>query len=409
MKREHQLKNAFLKFDHNKQMLTQQNQLEVAFDSDTSLDGISNRQNTLNESPHLFGRKHFNEFGKLAGNIENYVGMTMVPTGIIGPLKVNGSEAKGSFKVPLATTEGALVASYNRGAKACFDAGGATSICISEGVQRSPVFKFENLSALGQFLIWVLDQAEIFQKITSESSRFAKLQQMKPAIEGNHLTLIFDFTTGDAAGQNMVTFCTDSICHYILENAPIKPDLWFIEGNHSGDKKATSVSFSQGRGKKVVSEIVLPKAIVENTLRTTAIAMADYWIASTMGVVQSGAIGAQGHYANGLAAIYIATGQDAACVSESSVGLTRMEARPDGSIYASVTLPNLIVGTVGGGTSLPTQRECLEIMGCYGEGQSKKFAEIIGAVLLAGELSIAAALSAGHFSGAHKKFGRKTI
>jgi hydroxymethylglutaryl-CoA reductase (NADPH) len=154
---------------------------------------------------------------------------------------------------------------------------------------------------------------------------------------------------------------------------------------------------------------VLPKAIVENTLRTTAIAMADYWIASTMGVVQSGAIGAQGHYANGLAAIYIATGQDAACVSESSVGLTRMEARPDGSIYASVTLPNLIVGTVGGGTSLPTQRECLEIMGCYGEGQSKKFAEIIGAVLLAGELSIAAALSAGHFSGAHKKFGRKTI
>jgi hydroxymethylglutaryl-CoA reductase (NADPH) len=148
--------------------------------------------------------------------------------------------------------------------------------------------------------------------------------------------------------------------------------------------------------------------VVENTLKTTSLALFDYWITATMGVVQTGAIGSQGHYANGLTAIFLATGQDVACVSEASVGITRMEALPNGDLYASVTLPNLIVGTVGGGTALPTQKECLQIMDCYGEGNAKKFAEIIGAVLLAGELSIVAALSAGHFSNAHKKLGRKT-
>jgi len=147
--------------------------------------------------------------------------------------------------------------------------------------------------------------------------------------------------------------------------------------------------------------------IVEKTLKTTANAMSAYWVSSTMGVIQSGAIGAQGHYANGLAALYIATGQDVACVSESAVGITRMEAFADGSLYASVTLPGLIAGTVGGGTGLPTQREALQIMDCYGEGKSVKFAEITGAVILAGELSIAAALSAGHFSAAHLQLGRK--
>jgi hydroxymethylglutaryl-CoA reductase (NADPH) len=135
--------------------------------------------------------------------------------------------------------------------------------------------------------------------------------------------------------------------------------------------------------------------------------MTEYWRSSTIGIIQSGAIGAQGHYANGLTALFIATGQDVACVAEAATGITRMEQNKDGSLYACVTLPNLIVGTVGGGTSLPTQRECLELMDCYGTGKARKFAEICGAVVLAGELSIAAALSAGHFSSAHKKFGRK--
>jgi hydroxymethylglutaryl-CoA reductase (NADPH) len=355
----------------------------------------------------LRGKKNFGDTTQLEGNIENYIGMTQVPTGIIGPLRVLGSAAKGEFFIPLATSEGALVASYHRGAKATRLCGGITSICIVEGVQRSPVFKFNNIADLGLFIMWTLQQIDTFKKITSENSRYAKLNDMKSNIEGNHLILTFEFHTGDAAGQNMVTLCTDAICKYIIEHAPIKPEFWFIEGNYSGDKKATALSFSNVRGKKVTAEVHLTKEIVNGVLKTTPELMAQYWQTSTIGVIQSGAIGAQGHFANGLTALFIATGQDAACVAEAAIGITRMELAKDGGLYASVTLPNLIVGTVGGGTSLPTQKECLELLDCYGEGKSRKFAEICGAVVLAGELSIAAALSAGHFSAAHKKFGRK--
>jgi hydroxymethylglutaryl-CoA reductase (NADPH) len=205
----------------------------------------------------------------------------------------------------------------------------------------------------------------------------------------------------------MVTLCTDEICRYIIANAPVQPQYWFVEGNYSGDKKATALSFTNVRGKKVTAEITIGKDIVEKVLKSTPTLMHRYWQSSTVNVIQSGAIGAQGHFANGLAALFLATGQDVACVSEAAVGITRMEETATGDLYCSITLPNLIVGTVGGGTGLPTQRECLEIMHCYGEGQARKFAEICTATVLCGEISIAAALSAGHFSSAHKKFGRK--
>jgi hydroxymethylglutaryl-CoA reductase (NADPH) len=346
------------------------------------------------------------DINEVQGNIENFIGMSMVPTGVIGPLRVIGTSANGDYFVPLATSEGALVASYHRGAKACYLAGGASSICLVEGVHRSPMFKFNDITELGEFLFWTLNELDKFKSITEGKSRFAKLLDMRANIEGNHLILTFDYFTGDASGQNMVTICTDEICRYILENAPVKPKFWFIESNYSGDKKATSLSFTTVRGKKVTAEVELSEQIVNEVLKTTPLAMSDYWRSSTIGIIQSGAIGAQGHYANGLTALFIATGQDAACVAEAATGITRMEMTEKGSLYCCVTLPNLIVGTVGGGTSLPTQRECLELMDCYGAGNARKFAEICGAVVLAGELSIAAALSAGHFSSAHKKFGR---
>jgi len=355
----------------------------------------------------LTGQQQPDDLNRLAGNIENYIGMTQVPTGVIGPVRVLGTEASGDYFVPLATSEGALVASYHRGAKACYLAGGVTSICLVEAVQRSPLFKFNSITELGTFLGWALTQMDAFHEIVAAHSNYALLHEMKVNIEGNHLILTFEYTTGDAAGQNMVTICTDAICRYMVAHCPAAPEQWFIESNYSGDKKATAQSFNATRGKKVTAEIVLPEAIVERVLKTSVDAMATYWQSSTIGIVQSGAIGAHGHYANGLAALFMATGQDVACVAEAATGITRMEKRTDGSLYASVTLPNLIVGTVGGGTSLPTQRECLELMGCYGAGNARKYAEICGAVILAGELSIAAALSAGHFSDAHKKFGRQ--
>lgn len=376
-----------------------------------TVEGTENRINFLKEKGkqfnYLTGNKQFTEVVSLQGNIENYIGMSMVPTGVVGPLHVVGSDAMGDFYIPLATSEGALVASYNRGAQASRLAGGITSVCLVEGVQRSPVFKFNDIADLGQFVMWVLPQMEKFSEITRQNSRYAKLVDMRSNIEGNQLILTFEFLTGDAAGQNMVTICTDAICQYIVANAPIKPIYWFIESNYSGDKKATALSFTTVRGKKVSAEVSITKHIVESVLKTTPKAMVDYWQSSTIGVIQSGAIGAQGHVANGLCALFIATGQDAACVAEAAVGVTRMELTNDGGLYAAVTLPNLIVGTVGGGTGLPTQHECLELMDCAGPGKARKFAEICGALALAGELSIAAALSAGHFSAAHKKFGRK--
>lgn len=346
-------------------------------------------------------------YAQLNGNIENFIGMSQVPTGVIGPLKVHGTAANGSYYIPLATTEGALVASYHRGARACLLAGGITSICLQEGVQRSPVFKFENLGDLSLFVSWFLAEKDGFQKIISNTSRFAKLTDTKIQIEGNHLTICFEYFTADAAGQNMVTICTDVICRYIVDQCPIKPTHWFIEGNSSGDKKATAHSFHHVRGKKVTAEIELSGKIVSEVLKSSSALMDRYWRTSTMGVIQSSAIGAQGHYANGLAALFLATGQDVACIAEAATGITRMELNNDGSLYACVTLPNLIVGTVGGGTGLPTQRESLELMDCYGEGKSIKFAEIAAALVLSGELSIAAALSAGQFTQAHQKFGRK--
>lgn len=356
----------------------------------------------------LTGKKPFSDIESLEGNIENYLGMTMVPTGVIGPMHVIGTAAKGDYYVPLATSEGALVASYNRGARATRMAGGITAICYLEALQRSPVFKFNDMADLGRFLVWVIPQMPQFQAITAESSRFAKLIDLGVNIEGNHLILTLEFQTGDAAGQNMVTLCTQAICEYILANAPIQPNVWFVEGNYSGDKKATARSFTHVRGKKVSAEVTLPREIVEKVLRTSPELMAEYWRTSTIGVIQSGAFGAQGHVANGLCALFMATGQDVACVAEAAVGITRMEVTDDGGLYASVTLPNLVVGTVGGGTALPTQKECLELMGCAGSGNARKYAEICGALALSGELSIAAALSAGHFASAHKKYGRKS-
>ena len=356
--------------------------------------------------PYVTDAAESGDLAALNGNIENYIGMAQVPIGVAGPLRIVGSAAQGDFYVPLATTEGALVASYHRGARACYMAGGITSICLTEGVQRSPVFKFANLADLGLFVAWLLPQVDKLKEIVGRTSRFAKLMDINIQIEGNHLIVTMEYHTGDAAGQNMVTICTDAVCQYILTHCPTKPTLWFIEGNYSGDKKATALSFTNVRGKKVTAEIVLPTEVVNSILKTTPQQMAEYWKSSTMGIIQSGAIGAHGHYANGLAALFLATGQDVACVAEAATGITRMET-VDGGLYASVTLPNLVVGTVGGGTHLPTQRECLEMIDCYGTGHARKFAEICGALVIAGELSIAAALAAGHFTQAHRKFGRK--
>ena len=374
-------------------------------------EGQNNRLNFLKEIKGidlsiLENNEGIHDISILKGNIENFIGFSKIPTGLAGPLVINGTEANGPYYIPLATTEGALVASYNRGCKVASLAGGIRSICLSESVQRSPIFRFDNIIEVGQFLAWVVNKNEKFEEITGQCSRYAKLQNWKTNIEGNQVNLIFEFSTGDAAGQNMVTFCTSEICKYILENTPVKPAVFYIESNFSGDKKSNYQSFQNVRGKKVVAEINIPREIVINVLKSTPEIMADYWQTSTVSLVQLGSIGVQGHIANGLTALFIATGQDVACISEVQVAVNRFNITKDGGLYVSLTMPNLIVGTVGGGTSLPSQKECLQIMDCYGAGNGKKFAEICCALALAGELSIAAAISSGHFVSAHKNLGR---
>jgi len=356
--------------------------------------------------PHISHNGDLEDISILKGNIENFIGFSKIPTGIAGPLLINGTNANGVYNIPLATTEGALVASYNRGCKAASLAGGINSIVITESVQRSPIFRFKDIIGVGQFLAWIVHQFDKFKEITGMSSNYAKLINMKTNIEGNQVNLVFEYTTGDAAGQNMVTFCTHEICNYILANSPIKPSTFYLESNFSGDKKANYQSFQNVRGKKVIAEVELPEEIVTGVLKSTPKEMEDYWKTSTVSLVQLGSIGAQGHIANGLTALFIAAGQDVACISEASVAVNRFDVTESGSLYVSLTMPNLIVGTVGGGTSLPTQRECLEMMDCYGAGKAKKFAEICCALALAGELSIAAAIASGHFVAAHQNLGR---
>jgi len=362
--------------------------------------------NTDSTLSYLGGKKKIEDLSQLKGNIENFVGMSQIPTGIMGPLVVKTSRGLRSTLVPLATSEGTLVASYARGARACRNSGEIRSLCLKEGVQRSPIFQFKNLGDLTLFIDWCYNERILFDAIVKRSSNYAELKDININVEGNQVILNLEFTAGDAAGQNMVTIASQAICQHIIKCTPIQPEIWFLESNASGDKKATFNSFANVRGKKVSAEIILKKEVIKSVLQTSPELMFKYWQTSFMGAVKCGAIGAQGHFANGLAALFIACGQDAACVSEASVGITRMEVNKDGDLYCSVTLPNLIVGTVGGGTSLPTQKECLEIMGCYGEGKAKTFAEICGALCLAGEISIIAALSAGQFAAAHQKHGR---
>jgi hydroxymethylglutaryl-CoA reductase (NADPH) len=254
---------------------------------------------------------------------------------------------------------------------------------------------------------WVHTQWEALQRVTSTTTRYGKLINMRAVIEGNHLYLHFDFETGDAAGQNMVTIATEAICAYILRHCPLQSEYFFVEANLSSDKKASAQSLQTVRGKKVSAEVQIPARLVQERLHTTPQRIAKFCSMGTIGAALSGTIGAQGHFANGLTALYLACGQDAACVAESAIGITRFEVTPEGSLYVAVTLPNLIVGTVGGGTQLPSQNACLDILKLAGPGKAQALAEVCAGLCLAGEISLVAALSEGEFTRAHKRLARE--
>lgn len=340
-----------------------------------------------------------------SANIENYIGTVKLPVGIIGPLRINGLNASGDYHVPLATTEAALVASYGRGAFAASKAGGISTAVLYEGVIRTPAFVFDRLLTAGLFVEWIVDNQTRLQTAAEATTRHGKLISIEPILDNNVVFLICRYRTGDASGQNMVTIATNALCEDIAANCTVPIHRWYIEGNFSGDKKASALGLLTGRGRKVSASVTLTADVVAKYLGTTPADMLDYGRIANLGSLLSGQMGAQAHYANGLAALYIATGQDAACVAESAVGFTRMEARGD-DLFCSVTMPNILVGSVGGGTGLPSQSAGLNIMGLKGNDKGAALAEVTAALCLCGEISIVAAIAAGHFTRAHENLAR---
>ncbi|PRY75484.1 hydroxymethylglutaryl-CoA reductase (NADPH) [Yoonia maritima] len=340
-----------------------------------------------------------------SANIENFIGTVKMPVGVIGPLRINGLNAHGDFHVPMATTEAALVASYARGAYASTKSGGISTALLYEGVIRTPAFVFDDLLNAGMFVEWVVNEIEPLKAAAESTTQHGKLVSVEPVVDNNIVFLICRYTTGDAAGQNMVTIATNALCENIAARCPITMKAWYIEGNFSGDKKASFLGLVTGRGRKVSASVTLTAEVVEKTLGTSVQAMLDYGQVANLGSHLSGQLGAQAHFANGLAALYIATGQDAACVAESAIGITRMEPRGD-DLFCSVTMPNILVGSVGGGTSLPSQSAGLNILGLKGAGKGSALAEVAAATCLCGEISIVAAIAAGHFTRAHENLAR---
>ena len=346
---------------------------------------------------------------KLSGNIEGFIGSVEIPVGVAGPLKINGQEARGVFYAPMATTEGALVASVVRGATAISRSGGATARVIGQRMMRVPFFVLSDMQSALFFAQWVREHFVDILEQTRKYSNYAELIELFPQLIGKTVHVHFVYRTGDASGQNMTTTCTWNACMWILEKMKyfkkVNIEKFLIEGNLSNDKKVTFQSFIKGRGIRVISEVFIPEKILNSVLKVTSKQLASSYLAGVSGAIEAGMIGTNINIANVIAAIFTSTGQDIACVHESSIGHFHIEATRDG-VYASMMLPSLVIGSVGGGTSLPQQKECLEMMNCYGLGKNRKLAEIIASFCLALDLSTNSAVVGGQFAGAHERLGR---
>jgi hydroxymethylglutaryl-CoA reductase (NADPH) len=331
--------------------------------------------------------------------------VAQVPVGIAGPLTVNGEHAQGEFLVPLATTEGTLVASYNRGMKVLNLSGGVLSTVIEDCMQRAPVFVFDSAREARDFRDWVnAHMAEITREAEATSS-VAKLLYIDTYLVNKFAYLRFNYATGDAAGQNMVGRATFAACSWVLEQVNTVRKF-YLESNFATDKKASQINIMRTRGKRVTAEAVVPRQVLIDVMRVEPESLTSHWSIATVGAFFSGANNNGAHSPNGITAMFIATGQDVANVAESSAGILFSEMTPQRDLYISLTIPSLIVATHGGGTSLATQRECLEILGCTGRGKVRKLAEIVAAVALAGELSLASAISSLDWVSSHEKYGR---
>jgi hydroxymethylglutaryl-CoA reductase (NADPH) len=337
------------------------------------------------------------------GNIENFTGVAQVPIGFAGPLKINGEHAQGEFIIPLATTEGTMVASYNRGMKLLNLCGGVKCTVLSDVMHR-PVFVFEDAR---QARVREVGTAKSGENPGGSGSDIENCpaEDIDAYLASKFVYLRFNFTTGDAAGQNMVGRATFAACSWILDQyAGI--EHFYLESNFATDKKASQINIMRTRGKRVVAEATIRRDMLIQHMRVEPESLTYHYGVANIGSILSGANNNGLHSANAITAMFIATGQDVANVAESSAGILYTELTPKSDLYLSLTIPSLIVGTYGGGTGLATQRECLEILDCFGKDKVNKLAEIITGVALAGEISLAAAISSSDWVSSHEQYGR---
>lgn len=339
------------------------------------------------------------------GNVENFTGVAQIPIGFAGPLTVNGEHAVGDFLIPLATTEGTLVASYNRGIKVLNLSGGVTCTVQDDRMQRAPVFIFDSAREARAFKDWVEEHIPDIREAAEATSSVAKLLEVDTYLCSRFAYLRFNFATGDAAGQNMVGRATFAASSWILDQVDTVR-RFYLESNLATDKKASHVNIMRTRGKRVTAEVVLPRDVLIEVMRVEPESLYYHSTVANVGAMLSGANNNGCHSPNAITAMFIATGQDVANVAESSAGILYTEITKEKDFYISLTIPSLIVASYGGGTGLPTQRECLEVLDCYGKNKVKKLAEIIAGVALAGEISLGAAISSLEWVSSHEKYGR---
>ncbi len=344
-------------------------------------------------------------------NCENFIGVAQVPMGVVGPLRVRGKHVDGDVWVPLATTEAALVASTNRGCSALREAGGAVVRVEDVGMTRAPVFRTSGIVQTQQFLQWIKDNDEDIRRATEATSSHLRLLEVRPYAFGTTVFLRFRFDSGDAMGMNMVTIACDRVVNDLIEPATGVPCIG-LSGNYCVDKKPSHINFQEGRGKRIYAEVLLEAPILHHQLKTNARDLVEVqYRKNLLGSIAAGSLGFNAHYANVLSAFFIATGQDPAHVVEGSMGITCIEPRGPESVFASVFLPDVPLGAVGGGTQLDTQREALAMLGVSPDPERRgdavmRLAEIVGAVVLAGELSLMAAFTSQDLARAHEKLAR---
>lgn len=342
-------------------------------------------------------------------NLENMIGAVQAPLGIAGPLRLHSERTlkKREYFVPLATSEGALVASVSRGCKAIKESGGGQVLVEESGTTRGPVFKVSGLTEGKKLINWLEKNIDRMKKISQQGEKHLQLQRIFPRMVGKNVYVRMEFNTGEAMGMNMVTIAAEKIVEMIKRELKIK--CVALSGNYCVDKKPSWLNFILGRGKQVWAEVVVDKETVKKVLKTDPEKIVEtVYRKQILGSVMSGTMGFNAHYANMVAAIFLATGQDLAHITEGSLGVTTAELTNQGDLYFSIYLPDLMVGTVGGGTQLATQKEALSILGLetVKPGDALRLAEVVGGTVLAGELSLTAALASNDLAKAHQKLGR---